>query len=51
MRWRRWSAPPFFGAVLFDGLFLLGIAHYAEFKSPLHVNRAVLRVLARMDEP
>ena len=64
----------FFSAVIFEGLFTLGILYYVDFKNPLHllivcctgviympvilglvalgayVNRAVLRVLARMDD-
>ena len=64
----------FFGAVIFEGLFTLGILYYVDWKNPLHmlivcctgviympvilglvalgayVNRAVLRVLARMDD-
>ena len=65
----------FFGAVLFEGLFTIGIVYFANFKDPLHmlivcctgviympvilglvalgahVNRVILRVLARLDEP
>ncbi|HEX8169705.1 MAG TPA: hypothetical protein VF824_04100 [Thermoanaerobaculia bacterium] len=65
----------FFGAVIFEGLFTLGIVWFANFRNPLHllilcctgviympvilglvalgahVNRVVLRVLARLDEP
>ena len=64
----------FFGAVIFEGLFTLGIVWFANFRNPLHllilcctgviympvilglvalgahVNRVVLRVLARLDE-
>jgi hypothetical protein len=64
----------FWGAVLFEGLFTLGILYYVDWKNPLHmlivcctgviympvilglvalgahVNRVVLRVLARLDE-
>ena len=64
----------FFGAVIFEGLFTLGIVDYIDFRNPLHmliacctgviympvilglvalgayVNRAVLRVLARLDQ-
>lgn len=63
----------FYGAVIFEGLFTIGILHYVNLKDPLHmlivcctgiiympvilglvalgahVNRVVLRVLARMD--
>lgn len=65
----------FYGAVIFEGLFTLGILYYVDWKNPLHmlivcctgviympvilglvalgayVNRAVLRVLSRLDEP
>ena len=64
----------FFGAVIFEGLFTLGILYFVDFKNPLHmlivcctgviympvilglvalgahVNRGILRVLARLDE-
>lgn len=73
-RARRNFLAAFWGAVLFEGLFTLGIVWFADFKNPLHmlilcctgviympvilglvalgayVNRAVLRVLARLDE-
>lgn len=73
-RARRNFLAAFWGAVLFEGLFTLGIVYFADFKNPLHmlivcctgiiympvilglvalgayVDRAVLRVLARMDE-
>ena len=63
-----------FGAVIFEGLFTLGIIYYVDWRDPLHmlivccagviympvilglvalgayVNRAVLRVLVRLDE-
>lgn len=63
----------FYGAVIFEGLFTIGILYYVNFKDPLHmlivcctgiiympvilglvalgahVNRVVLRVLARLD--
>jgi len=71
---RRNFLAAFWGAVLFEGLFTIGIVYFADFKDPLHmlivcctgviympvilglvalgahVNRVVLRVLARLDE-
>ena len=71
---RRNFLAAFWGAVLFEGLFTLGILYYVDWKNPLHmlivcctgviympvilglvalgahVNRVVLRVLARLDE-
>ena len=65
----------FYGAVIFEGFFTLGILWYVDWKNPLHmlivcctgviympvilglvalgahVNRVVLRVLTRLDEP
>ena len=73
-RARRNFLAAFWGAVLFEGLFTLGIVYFADFKNTLHllivcctgviympvilglvalgayVDRAVLRVLARIDE-
>jgi len=70
---RRWFLFSFYGALLFEGLFLLGAFWFANLKDPLHllilcctgliympvilglvalgahVNRVVLRVLARLD--
>ena len=64
----------FFGAVIFEGLFTIGIVYFIDFKNPLHmliacctgviympvilglvalgahVNRGILRVLARLDQ-
>jgi hypothetical protein len=64
----------FFSAVIFEGLFTIGILYFIDFKNPLHmliacctgviympvilglvalgahVNRGILRVLARLDE-
>jgi hypothetical protein len=64
----------FFGAVIFEGLFTIGIVYFIDFKNPLHlliacctgviympvilglvalgahVNRSILRVLARLDD-
>lgn len=34
---RRWFLTSFFGAVLFEGLFTLGIVYYADFHNPLHL--------------
>ena len=72
-RARRNFLLAFWGAVLFEGLFTLGIIYFADFDNTLHmlilcctgiiympvilglvalgayVDRAVLRVLARMD--
>lgn len=63
-----------YGAVIFEGLFTLGILYFIDFKNPLHlliacctgviympvilglvalgahVNRGILRVLARLDD-
>ncbi|HYI13658.1 MAG TPA: hypothetical protein VEK57_31750 [Thermoanaerobaculia bacterium] len=63
----------FYGAVLFEGLFTIGIIYFADFRDPLHllivcctgviympvilglvalgahVNKVILRVLARLD--
>ena len=71
---RRNFLAAFYGAVIFEGLFTLGILWFADWKNPLHmlilcctgviympvilglvalgahVNRVVLRVLARLDE-
>jgi len=71
---RRNFLAAFFGAVIFEGLFTLGIIYYVDWRDPLHmlivcctgviympvilglvalgayVNRAVLRVLVRLDE-
>ena len=71
---RRNFLAAFWGAVLFEGFFTLGILYYVDWKNPLHmlivcctgviympvilglvalgahVNRVVLRVLARLDE-
>jgi lipid-A-disaccharide synthase-like uncharacterized protein len=73
-RARRNFLAAFWGAVLFEGLFTLGILYFVNWRDPLHmlilcctgviympvilglvalgayVNRAVLRVLARLDE-
>lgn len=70
---RRWFLLSFYGAVIFEGLFTIGILYFVDFKNPLHmlivcctgiiylpvilglvalgahVNRVVLRVLARLD--
>ena len=70
----RWFKAALFGAVLFEGLFTLGILWFVDWKNQLHmlivcctgviympvilglialgahVNRSVLRVLARLDE-
>jgi len=71
---RRNFLAAFFGAVIFEGLFTLGIVYFVDWRDPLHmlivcctgviympvilglvalgayVNRAVLRVLVRLDE-
>lgn len=73
-RARRNFLAAFWGAILFEGLFTLGIVYFADFKNTLHmlilcctgviympvilglvalgayVDRAVLRVLARLDQ-
>jgi hypothetical protein len=73
-RARRNFLAAFWAAILFEGLFTLGILYFADFKNTLHllilcctgviympvilglvalgayVDRAVLRVLARMDQ-
>jgi hypothetical protein len=70
----RWFRAALYGAVIFEGLFTLGILHFVNWKDRLHmlivcctgviympvilglialgahVNRGVLRVLARLDE-
>lgn len=71
---RRNFLAAFYGAVIFEGLFTLGILYFVDWRDPLHmlivcctgviympvilglvalgahVNRVVLRVLARLDE-
>lgn len=71
---RRYFLLAFYGAVVFEGLFTLGIIYYVDWRDPLHmlivcctgviympiilglvalgahVNRGILRVLARLDE-
>ncbi len=73
-RARRNFLAAFWGAILFEGFFTLGILYFVNWRDPLHmlivcctgviympvilglvalgayVNRAVLRVLARLDE-
>lgn len=36
-RAERWFKLSFFGAVIFEGLFTIGILYFIDFKNPLHM--------------
>lgn len=36
-RAERWFKLSFFGAVIFEGLFTIGIIYFIDFKNPLHM--------------